>query len=469
MSKGESLAKNTFILFVGTFFLKATQYLLLPLYTVFLSTAEYGEVELVNTFVSLLVPIVGLQIDQGVFRFLIDSRKNETGSDRLISTSLAFVVVSSLFFSGAMGIINIFIKYEFMWLLILNMVFSGLSSLVMQITRGLGSNKDYSLANIITAIITAMFNILFVLSFKMGANGMLYGTAIGYAVGIIYLFMRLDIFKYLSIRNIDKKSFRKLVKYSLPMVPNSLSWWVFSSSDRVVVSNFINVSATGILSVAYKFSTIGLLVFNVFNMSLTESISLNIEEDDVGDYYNKVFNVISQIFTSIGGILIAAMPFIFGLLVSEDFNEAYNLIPIAIAATTLQVYAGILGVMYIAKGNTNSIAVTSIIAAVINIVTDIAMIDYIGIFAAVVSTVLSFLALVAYRLIDISKKYVKIKMDYKLVINFILCFGVILGLFYVNNLYSNIINIGLAFGLFVLFNKNNIGFLLRMIKSKKEK
>ena len=106
----------------------------------------------------------------------------------------------------------------------------------MQVSRGLGNNKAYSISGVITSITTILFNILFLVGIGLKIDGMLYGSAIGYIIGIIYLFIKLKLFKYISINSISKKAFNNMMKYSLPMIPNTISWWIFSSSDRIIVS-----------------------------------------------------------------------------------------------------------------------------------------------------------------------------------------------------------------------------------------
>ena len=75
MSKERTLAKNTIIVSIGKISTQLISFLLLPLYTAYLSTNEYGTVDLLNTLISLIIPIISLKIDQGIFRFLIDERK----------------------------------------------------------------------------------------------------------------------------------------------------------------------------------------------------------------------------------------------------------------------------------------------------------------------------------------------------------------------------------------------------------
>ena len=300
MDRKKEFTKNTFIIMIGIIFTKFISYLLLPLYTRKLSTAEYGTYELLNNLIFLIVPIISFNIDQGIFRYLINNRKNEKKIKEYISATLFFNLLVIIFSSIIFIVINSFINFEYKVLLVINIILSDLSTIVLQISRGLGKNKEYSKTSIITAMITIIFNIVFLLALKMKVNGLLIGGLIGYLCGILYISIKLDLLKYISFKVVKKKNILELLKYSAPLIPNSLSWWVFSVSDRFVVSYFLNLSATGILSISYKISNIVTVIYSIFNMSLTEFVSLHIKEKNIKDIFNNLFNKIIQLFTSLG-------------------------------------------------------------------------------------------------------------------------------------------------------------------------
>ena len=77
MSKEKTLVKNTFIISIGKICTQLITFFLLPVYTAYLSTEQYGIVDLLNTLVSFLLPIITLQLEQGAFRLLIDFRKDK--------------------------------------------------------------------------------------------------------------------------------------------------------------------------------------------------------------------------------------------------------------------------------------------------------------------------------------------------------------------------------------------------------
>ena len=88
MNREQALLKNTLIITVGKICTQLISFFLLPLYTAILSTSEYGVVDLMNTIVSLLLPVVTLQTEQAVFRELVNERGNLGRSKRIVSTGI---------------------------------------------------------------------------------------------------------------------------------------------------------------------------------------------------------------------------------------------------------------------------------------------------------------------------------------------------------------------------------------------
>ena len=98
MNREKKLLKNTMIITIGKICTQLITFLLLPLYTGVLTTAEYGIVDLLNTLVSLCLPIVTLQIEQAVFRELLEVRNNEKEKKKIISSTIVTVILQSIFF-----------------------------------------------------------------------------------------------------------------------------------------------------------------------------------------------------------------------------------------------------------------------------------------------------------------------------------------------------------------------------------
>ena len=466
MSRSKELAKNTIIIFIGTVCTKLVSFFLLPLYTGILSTTEYGIVDLLNTIISLASPLLSLQIGQGLFRFLIDSREDDNYKKKVISTGVLFVVINTFLYLILFSFISPFIHNDYKYFLATNVVASVFVNLFLQVSRGLGDNKTYSIAGVITALITILCNILFLLTFHMRADGMLLGSLIGYIFGIIYLFFKLKLYKYIYIHEFKKTIFKKIIKYSLPLVPNQLSWWVFNTSDRVIVSIVLGLSFTGVLSISYKFSSIFVLLYNIFNMTWTESIVLHINDADIQEYFNKTFNLIFNFFASVGVCLIAFMPILFKILINKNYIDAYNLIPIPILATICQVVVGLVSVVYVAKNDTKAIANTAILSAIVNITVHLILIKFIGLYAAVISTLASYLIFAIYRSFDVNKKYIKVSYDNKKLFALFVTLIIVLYCYYFNTIISNISMMIISLVYTLLINKNSFKAIKNIMLSK---
>ena len=137
MSREKTLFKNTLIITIGKVCTQLVTFLLLPLYTSILSTEEYGTVDLLNTLVSLLLPIVTFQVEQAVFRNLIDNRENEDDKKSIISTSIFSVMAQCIIYLIIFFIISPFVKNNYKYFLATNVIEYIFSSLMQQIARGL--------------------------------------------------------------------------------------------------------------------------------------------------------------------------------------------------------------------------------------------------------------------------------------------------------------------------------------------
>ncbi len=466
MSREKNLAKNTIIITIGKICTQLITFFLLPLYTGILSTEEYGTVDLLNTLVSLLLPIVTFQVEQAVFRELIEVRGKKDKESRIISSAVITVIFQCIVYLIIFALISPFINNHYKFFLATNVVANIFLSLLLQIARGFGDNKKYAFASFISALSTIIFNVLFLVVIKLGANGMLLGTMLGQIVATIYLFISLKLYKYLKVKDYKKEVIKSLWKYSLPLIPNAISWWVFNASDRVIASAFLGVDQNGILAASLKFSAVFITFYNIFNMSWTESISIAIKDADVSDYFNRMFNIVLRLFTAMGIGMIACMPFVFPIMINEKFSAGYGLVPISIIGSLFNVVVGLISVIYVAEKNTKAIASTSIVSAVINIIVHLVLIKFMGLYAAVISTFVAFFVMSIYRLMDASKRYFKIKIDMKFIIQSLIALIFVFVSYYINNIYLNVFVVLFAVLFAIYINKDSFDIIFKLFTKK---
>ena len=465
MSKKKDLMKNTIIIFCGKVCTQLISFFLLPLYTGYLATKDYGIVDLITTYVTLLVPIITLELEMSIFRYLVDSRGKEKETKKLMSNNFGVLLIALLIFSILYVIVTSFWKFNFRWLILIDIIICTFSGNFLQISRGMGRTLDYSISCLITGALTIVSNILLIAVFKLGAFGMITSMALANGVGALYLFIRLKLYKLINFKLMDKKLIKEMYQYSIPLVPNGISWWIVNVSDRTIISYVLGTAANGLYAVSNKFPTILSSLLGVFNLSWSESAALHINSPDRDEFFSDISNTVTKLFTSLGVGMIACMPFIFPLLINSKYNGAFNQIPILVLGAVFNVVVCLYSAVYIAKKMTKQVATVSIIGAIINITINVLFIKYIGVYAASISTAISYFAMMLYRHIDL-KKYVNIKYESGLIVKTFLIFTFSIILYYQKNMILNIINLIVVVIYAFIMNKDFLSSGKKLFLSK---
>ena len=465
MNKKKDLIKNTFIILFGKLCTQLISFFLLPLYTSYLISEEYGIVDLIFTYVSLLVPVLSLQLEMAIFRYLIDARNDEEKKSKLITTNLMsllfFIFVSIILMLIVVNLFKIKFGYYIIFIIIVNMI----SGNLMQVSRGLGDNVSYSISSVISGAFTVIFNVIFIVVMNLGAKGMLLAMLIANLLCSLFLFFKLKLYKYFKISRCDKVLFKNMLTYSIPLIPNGICWWVMNASDRTIINIFLGVSANGIYAVSNKFPSLLTSFFSIFNLSWSESASLTINDTDSDNYFSSVCNEVVRVFGCVGLVILAGMPFAFNILVKGDYGDSYLYIPILLVSSIFSLMASQYGSIYIAKKETKKIAITTLFAAIVNIVVHLVLVNYIGLFAAAISTAVSYFSIMIYRHFD-TKKYVNISYSNTLLALLFIFYIAVIICYYLNNILLNILSLCLVMIASFIINKDFIKKFIFMIKSK---
>ena len=222
-------------------------------------------------------------------------------------------------------------------------------------------------------------------------------------------------------------------------------------SDRTIISFMINASANGIYAVSAKFSNILASIYQIFNMSWQESASIHINSEGKEEFFSGVLNNTYKIFFSICLLLMVGMPFVFNILIGKDYFDAKQYIPILLLSNVFSAVANVLGGIYIAKKDTKNVAKTTITSSILNIVINLVLIKFIGLYAAAISTLISCIFLYIYRLIGV-RQYIKLNVEYNFIIISIIIFILSTYLYNINDYISNVINLSINIIIVYIFN-----------------
>ena len=465
MSKKTALAKNTVIILFGRVCTQLISYFLLPLYTSYLATKEYGTVDLIQTYVTLLVPIITLELEMSIFRYLIDSRGKDKDTKVLLSNNFLVLFISLSIFTVLYLIVSSFITIPYRFLVLFDILVCVLSGNFLQVARGFGKTVDYSISCILTGISTIICNIIFIVFLNMRADGMILSMMIANMVCSLYLFFRLKMYSYINFKIVDKKILKDMYKYSIPLIPNGVSWWIVNVSDRSIISLVLGAGANGLYAISNKFPNIISSLTGVFNLSWSESAALHINSPDRDEFFSDIMNTVLKLFTSLGVGMIACMPFVFPILIDSKYNDAFNYIPFLVLGCSFNVAICLYSQVYLAKKLSKQVASTAVLGAVINIIINVLFIKRIGLYAAAISTAISYFVMMIYRHFDI-KKYVNIKIEKRLIIESICIFSLVIFFYYQRNLYLNILSLVLAIIYCFVLNRDFLISCISLVKNK---
>lgn len=455
MNREKRLVKNSIILLIGQVIPKLTFLVVLPILTAYLTKIEYGTYDLISVLQSLLLPIITLQIQVAAFRYLIENKDNITEKKRIISNVFLFIIpVIILLFFGSMIVLfnySILSRLLISLFLVLELIYGVLG----QIARGLLDTKGYSYAGIINSIINLILTILFIYVFKMGLDGLLLCLCISVAIPSFFLFVKEKMYLFFEPKLKSKEQLRILLSYSWPMIPLAISMWIINASDRIMISIFLGVEANAVYAVARKIPNIINMVQASFHTAWTESASLADKDKDSSEYYSRMFDSLFRVASGLTMIVSCLTPLLFIILIKGSYEDAYFQMPILLLSMIFFSLSSFMGGLYTAKKKTKSVGLTTIGAAFINIIIDLALINIIGLYAASISTLVSYIVLTIFRMVNI-RKYVNIKFDIKSLIIILLLTTISCILLYFNSIYIKLFNVLFSFVSALLINKSII-------------
>lgn len=408
------------------------QLFLLPLYTAILSAEDYGTFDLFVTYATLLLPLINWQLDQGLFRFMLDYRGNKDEQKKLFSTLLLSSTVQNIIYVVLFICIEPFLKIENAYFLLLYVVLQVYNALFLQFVRGLGYSIKYTIASFISASATTVLNVIALVFLRMGLQGLFVSTLTAQLLTLVYLVISSRSWEYFSLKNARIGIFKRVGTYSIPLIPNNLAWWVVNASDRTIISHFLGTAANGIYSVANKFPNVFINFYNILNLSWTETVSLHYNDEDRDEFLTDTMTSLVKLFVAACLGIVACMPFVFPIMVNAKYSAAYNQILILMYAMLFRVLVGLYSCVYVAQKNAKKIAYTSISAAIINITVDLLLINKIQVFAASLSTLIAFLSMFIVRYIDVNKA-VHMRIKKPIAIGSILLSIMLVGTYYCNN------------------------------------
>lgn len=442
MSEDNSRAKkfitDILVYAVGTLGSKLITFMLVPLYTFFVAAEEYGYYDISLSVTMVLMGVVCFQMYDGTFRFLIDAKDDD--EKRSIITSVFYIVIrNSLIMLSIAYVLSLFYTIPYLWFIATLMILMGLYEIQTNIYRGIGLNKYFAIAGILTSFLLFILVLIFVVWLKMGILGIFIANILARLMSLSFIELKLGVLKkYLSLKSVSSTTSSKLLKYCLPLMINGLCWWIINGSDKVFICNYIGLEENGKYAVVVKFASILMFLSTIFYKAWQENALQQYNSPDRNKFFSSIFN------TYVYGMCFLVMAFCFGLKIIYpwivDSNYSDNIVYLYPLAFSSMVYciSTFFELGYQCSRNTARSMPSIMIAGGVNLVLNFILIKIFGTFGIISSSILSFGILLVYRAIE-TRRYFKITISLKswLMLAFVIASGV--AFYYTETILSNIL------------------------------
>ena len=413
MNRYKQLIKNIGLLTIGNFASKLLSFILVPLYTSVLSTQEYGTFDIISTTVTLLLPILSVNIVEAVLRFPIDRQNDDGYVADVYSVGVRYSIIGCIFLvfflliNHVFSVFDILVQYEnYMLLLYIVLAFN---QLLVSFARAIDRIKDVTIAGVITSAVMICLNLLFLLKFKLGLEGYFWAVIISNGIADLYYVIRLKVVSYTKLKLTEKTISRSMLVYSFPMIFNTVGWWINNASDRYIVTWLCGISVNGIYSVSYKIPSILNVFHSIFMQAWIISAVQEYKNENNELFFRNVYNTYGGLMAVLCFSIIVFTKPISALLFQKEFFQAWYYIPFLLIAVLFGTLSGGLGGVFSAEKASNMFAISTCIGAGVNFILNILLVKPMGPLGAALATMLSAYIVLVFR-IRHAKRYIDLKL-----------------------------------------------------------
>ncbi|MFR7562055.1 MAG: polysaccharide biosynthesis protein [Clostridium sp.] len=390
----KNLVTNSIVFTIANFGSKVITFLMVPLYTYLLTPKDYGTIDLVTTISGLLLPIIFLCVSDAVLRYTMS---NKFSNKDVLSISLKIYITGLALFGIVLFIISLFKdinSYKFYLFCIV--ATNGLLLIFNQFLRGIGKIKEFAINGTLYTLMFVLSNFILLVLLKVGKSGYFLSLIIANIICILYAVLISKAYKYITIRT-SRDIFLVMITYSLPLIPNSLMWWVMDASDKFIITYFLGVNANGIYAISKKLPTIIDTFHSIFNQAWQISAIEEADSANSVEFTSNVYKIYTYLlFLIVSGLLVVSR-IVVEYLLSSSYYESWKYIPFLLLSVSFSSLSGFLSANFIANEKTSIIFKTTLYGAVVNTILNFILIPFIGINGAAIATMASYYMVLIIR------------------------------------------------------------------------
>ena len=405
-SRSSKFVKDIGIYAIGNIGSKIITFLMVPMYTHYVDKSDFGYYDLCFTWCLLLMPFVTLQLRDGAFRFLLDC-DNDTRRKRIVtfvSRTLISTTILSCLITAALALFTNIQYLGYALGMLLAMSFQEVYS---QVFRGLRNNRAFVTVGILSALGIGLFSIFFVVGLGWGIKGIFLANILARVLALIIVEARVRLITRNTRWSISSREVaHDILRYTLPLLPGSLCWWLTGSSDRLFITHFLGLDVNGVYAVATRFTGIIYTLAVIYYQAWQETAILQYNSPDRDRFFSRMF---SSYITLLGLILVGYVFLLkvnYGWMVAEQYHESLNFIyPLGLSAVIFAA-AAFFDMGYQCAKDTKRTLPAIVLSAAINVVLNFLLIKPLGVYGVIVTQLVTYLVLFIYRWHDMRRYFV---------------------------------------------------------------
>ena len=322
--KYSKLAGNTLIFAISSFSSKLLTLIVQPFLTYAMAEiSDLGLSKILSQYANLLIPFVSMGMSNAIIRFGLD----KGNSEKQVFTNGLLTIAQFLPDMAQYGL-----------LIYIYVLMSCLRTLCTQFVRSRQWNKLVAVDGVLCTVATMAFYVLYLVGFKWGANGYLLAIISGDLVSVLFLSVTGKLWNYVELKGVNKNLWKQMLRFSLPMIPAQISFWIINASDlffvREMCSGLDGHSGdawSGLLSTGYFLPTIlttlGLIFYDAWQLSAVT------EEEGRAKFFTQIFRTYSSVlFCCAAGIIWLCRPVMH--VMKSNYYYAWHFVPFLVMAST---------------------------------------------------------------------------------------------------------------------------------------
>lgn len=402
--KYKSLLGNIGVFAIANGASKFVPFAMVPLYTRYLTTGEYGITDLFNTTINLAVPLLSLSVASGALRYCIDDVDKR---DQYFALSVLLTLLSCLICFLLLPVLSLPVfggMASYGGYVVVAYASVAFSQLFSSVARAYRRNRSIVVASVGSALVNLALSFMLIVVCRLGVEGFFIAYCVSNVFACLVYLVGISLSGSLSWSwRASRPLLRNLVLYSLPLVPNALFWWMTNSISRYFITLSIGVSAVGIFAAASKLPGLLNVVAGVFQQAWALSAFQEYRSGEREQFYLSVYRRYNAVMVVLAALLIFSSKWLTHILLGSGFFEAWSYIPILMLSFYASSVSSFVGTMYTARMETKGLFFTTGLGAILCLLLTAALIPPMGMQGACVAAAASNVVISFVRMADVNR------------------------------------------------------------------